>query len=584
MRRFKIKNNKLCFAILFAVVLILLPMHPAKAEGCSFLSSNPITECILEGTNYFVFLLFTLVGNGIAGLVGILYSVINIPVYPSGGIAVIDESWKIMRDFANMFFIVALIMMAFATIFDVLPGAAKYNARALFGRFLLTALLINFSLVIGVLVIQGTQVLSNTFLIAMGDISNQLGQKLNPSLLIPKLTTTTGYAQAVEQGVFKSLISLVFAVILGATFLFSLLTAVIFAFIRIPILWALLVVSPIAWILNIFPSGQGTFSKWWKTFIGWNMFLPIFLFFLYFGLYFLGQQDAVMAAIAEQVKNQNIGEGVPFTFQILFMYIMAGIFLIGGTMVAMKASMFTGTGVVGVAKWSRGVASRRLGLTAMGGAATQRLEQIKQEGLPGGFGQKLYGGQAGLERQTSRWAERFGVRGAGDKQLAKDISFNKEKFKNITDPDELKARMNSGSKQEQLAIREIMRDKGLLDNSELEETYRRYGGNETLAGKQFARSINYDKLSDTERDRWYRQTNDIETKQKIAGIMADKGEFNTIPDIQNALSLYALPVDRANFLKKAGRRITDNRLLKPLMTTGSAQEQLAVRERRIEWS
>src|SRR3989344_5864481 len=346
----KLKKQKLQWlAILFAVVLILLPTHPANA-WCASMSG-----CILEGTNYFVFLLFTLVGNGIAGLVGILYSVINIPVYPSGGIAVIDESWKIMRDFANMFFIVALIMMAFATIFDVLPGAAKYNARALFGRFLLTALLINFSLVIGVLVIQGTQVLSNTFLIAMGDISKQLGQKLNPSLLIPKLTTTTGYAQAVEQGVFKSLISLVFAVILGATFLFSLLTAVIFAFIRIPILWALLVVSPIAWILNIFPSGQGTFSKWWKTFIGWNMFLPIFLFFLYFGLYFLGQQDAVMAAIAEQVKNQNIGEGVPFTFQILFMYIMAGIFLIGGTMVAMKASMFTGTGVVGVAKWSRGV-------------------------------------------------------------------------------------------------------------------------------------------------------------------------------------------------------------------------------------
>src|SRR3989338_6572962 len=142
------KNKKVSLAILFAVVLVLLPTHPAKAEGCSFLSSNPITDCILEGTSYFIFLLFTLVGNGIAGLVGILYWVINIPVYPSGGIAVIDESWKIMRNFANMFFIVALILMAFATIFDVLPGAAKYNARALFGRFLLTALLINFSLVL----------------------------------------------------------------------------------------------------------------------------------------------------------------------------------------------------------------------------------------------------------------------------------------------------------------------------------------------------------------------------------------------------------------------------------------------------
>ena len=70
--------------------MVLLPTHAAKAD-CGIWSTSPITDCILEGTSYFIFLLFTLVGNGIAGLVGILYSVINIPVYPSGGIAVIDE-------------------------------------------------------------------------------------------------------------------------------------------------------------------------------------------------------------------------------------------------------------------------------------------------------------------------------------------------------------------------------------------------------------------------------------------------------------------------------------------------------------
>src|SRR3989344_2981127 len=386
MRRFKIKNNKLCFAILFAVVLILLPMHPAKAEGCSFLSSNPITECILEGTNYFVFLLFTLVGNGIAGLVGILYSVINIPVYPDGGIAVIDESWKIMRNFANMFFIVALILMAFATIFDVLPGAAKYNARTLFGRFLFTALLINFSLVLGVMVIQGTQVLSNTFLTSIGDMSGRLGQGLNPSLLFPKTGASTTAAQAIDQGLFGMLIQLVFALVLALTFLFSLLTATIFAFIRIPIIWALLIVSPIAWILNIFPAGEGMFKKWWSTFIGWNMFLPIFLFFLYFGLYFLQNQGEVINAISNSPSNPSTGNVAgavvqgftnSITFQTLFFYVLAAIFLIGGTIVAMKASMFSGTGVVGIAKWSRGVAARRLGLTAAGTAAQQKIKQIQ---------------------------------------------------------------------------------------------------------------------------------------------------------------------------------------------------------------
>src|SRR3989338_6636358 len=181
------KYRKLLLTITFVIVLFLLPTHPAKA---CVLGWDPISDCVLEGTSYFLYLIFTMVGSGIAALAGMLQWVINLPVYPADGqrIAVIDESWKIMRNFANMFFIVALIMMAFATIFDVLPGAAKYKARTMFGKFLFTALLINFSLVLGVMVIQGTQVLSNTFLAAIGNMSGHLGQNLNPSLLLPNIS------------------------------------------------------------------------------------------------------------------------------------------------------------------------------------------------------------------------------------------------------------------------------------------------------------------------------------------------------------------------------------------------------------
>src|SRR3990167_9519036 len=114
-----------------------------------------------------LFLTFTFVGHVISALSLGLYYVVNIPVYPEGGLAVIDESWKIMRNFANMFFIVALIVMAFATIFSI----SRYEARTLFPKFLISALLINFSLVLGTIVIDASQVLTNTFLIPIGDIS-----------------------------------------------------------------------------------------------------------------------------------------------------------------------------------------------------------------------------------------------------------------------------------------------------------------------------------------------------------------------------------------------------------------------------
>ena len=495
------KYQKYYLAIIFAVVLVFLPAHPAKAIS----PINWLATWTFEHTfGYALFLMMSVAGKFIGALATLLNWAIHIPVYPVGGIAVIDESWKIMRNFANMFFIVALIMMAFATIFDVLPGAAKYNARALFGRFLLSALLINFSLILGVLVIQGTQVLSNTFLTAIGDMANRLGQNLNPSQLLPDEGTVTA-AVSIDAAVFGTLATLIFSIVLIFTYLFSILTALIFVFIRIPILWALLIVSPIAWILNIFPAGEGTFKRWWSIFIGWNMFLPIYLFFLYFGLYFLSNQGDIIKSIASEVSQAKIGESLPFSLQLVFFYVMTAIFMIGGTMVAMKASMFSGTGVVQVAGFARGVAARRLGLTAAGTAVQQKLAQVKEEGLPGRFG-KLYGGDYGLAQQTGRFGARFGVRGAELKnqkafvdRAGKDYADLDRQYQNgqITEEEVVKrAKQFDATDPRGYAYRKLAAKIGQLDpEGEILTTTLQQLSQNPLAAEDFAKSASAGKFS-----------------------------------------------------------------------------------------
>ena len=563
---FSKKNRKYYLTIIFAVILFLLPTHPAKA---CILGWDPISSCILEGTSYFVYLIFTLVGKGIAALAVALQAVINIPVYPDGGIAVIDESWKIMRNFANMFFIVALIIMAFATIFDVFPGVAKYNARALFGRFLFTALLINFSLVLGVLVIQGTQVLSNTFLTAIGDMSGRLGQTLNPSLLLPNPGQTTLTASAVDNATFGAFISLVFALVLAATFLFSILTALIFALIRIPILWALLVVSPIAWIMNIFPAGEGTFKRWWSTFIGWNMFLPIFLFFLYFGLYFLQNQSAVMQAIAAQTRNQSLGEGVPFSLQQLFFYVLAGIFLIGGTIVAMKASMFSGTGVTQVAGWARGVAARRLGLAQRGEAAKQKWEQVQKEGLPTRFGQAIFGGERGYELEVAKRARQLGVRGA----LEKGIDIEKEKQKpfanNVT---ELRRLADSGSTEQKAAARMRLTELGALDSTRVTETYQWLGGDRSEAANKYIGGVDFGKFSTDDRKKFASSLTNIEAVKKNAMAMIEKDKLDAT-QIEELVQKVGI--------KDAAGNIINLGEIKDMLEKGNKKNLLAVSQAKV---
>ncbi|MBI2064175.1 MAG: hypothetical protein HYT66_00470 [Candidatus Yanofskybacteria bacterium] len=513
-----------------------------QSFGIESIAANAVSSVF----GWLIFLMFSAVGKLIALLATGLYYVINIPVYPDGGVAVIDESWKIMRNFANMFFIIALIVMAFATIFNI----TKYEARTLFPKFLISALLINFSLVLGVSVIDASQILSNTFLVSIGDMSDRLGQGLVNSLPMraDQISANT-VANALDGAVFGTIITLIFSVVLLFTFAFSLLTAFLFALIRIPILWALLVVSPIAWILNVFPAGQGTYKKWWKLFIGWNMFLPIFLFFLYFGLYFLQSQGDVLSKIAAQTANQPLG-GSSFTLQILFYYVLAAIFLIGGTITAMKASMFSGTGVVGVAKWSRGVAARRLGLTAAGRAAKGRYEEYKE------------GRQAQVERGTARFRDiiggvTFGRRGFQEEQLAKDVTAGKKKFERITDPAQLRSLMEKGPNRDRLAAMEILKDRKLLTERERRAGYELYEKNSPLGAKQFARSLDYDKMSGEERKGWLGRVPDIETQQKITNAMADKGdryltntEEGAEQNLNKILGLFGLEGEQRDLLKK----------------------------------
>jgi len=297
---------------------------------------------------------------------------------------------------------------------------------------------------------------------------------------------------------------------------------------------------------------QGTYKKWWSLFIGWNLFLPIFLFFLYFSLYFLQNQGAVMAAIASQTKDQKM---IGFTtFQDIFFYALASVFLIGGTMTAMKAAMksamFANTGVETVAKFVRKGIADRIGLTAAGRAARGRYEEYAE------------GRETRVQRQTSFMRDTLGKITGGrigfkEEQQAKDIAAGKKKFERITDPEQLRNLMGKGPVRDQLAVREIMKERGLLGNNELKETFNLYGGNGTLAGKQFASSINYEKLTPDQRKEWFSSIIDVGTKQKILGIMADKGDGYLTKDsegakqnLEAALKLYSLEGEQRDLLKK----------------------------------
>lgn len=408
----KIKIEKLFFPIIIIAVLFLAPAHFVwAADGLTGWLVGDMGRNIFAG---FVSVLFELIGQGIAILAKFLNLVLKLEIFTdSANAPVVYQSWTIMRDFANMFFIIALIIMAFATIFDI----AKYSVKALIAKFLIAALLINFSLTLGGLVINGAQILNNTFLTAIGDVGLRLGQAVNPTVLLP-----SGAESGLAAGGI-TLLYLIMGLILGGVYFIGVLIATVFALIRIPMVWFLLIVSPLVWIASVFPQGDSYFKNWWKQYIGWNLFLPVFLFFLYFGLFFMTNIGNTLSAISRGHEKEQLGIASA-SLQTIFTFVLSAIFLIGGVIVSFKVSFLSGTGAIKAAGWAKGTTLNALGkytgISAMGRAAQMKFQQVQKEGLPGRVGQKLYGGEAGQERRTSAWAERFGVKGV-DLQRQKDF-------------------------------------------------------------------------------------------------------------------------------------------------------------------
>src|SRR3989344_8329373 len=237
---------------LFLTVLILglfLSVFSAHALTLNPFSIGDFTyKAVANIFGYSAYLIFSAVGTFMGLAVQILAWVVNIRIYTN--IPVIQESWKIMRDFANMLFIIALVVMAYGTIFKI----QGYDFRSLIPKFLMAALLINFSLVIGGLIIDGTQVLNNTFLNAMGNISGKLGQGLDTTKLLPDPKLINEKGEAIASLTSSAIVTVIFGIFMVFVVLVSVGAPLVVALVRIPILWALLIVSPMAWLLSILPA------------------------------------------------------------------------------------------------------------------------------------------------------------------------------------------------------------------------------------------------------------------------------------------------------------------------------------------
>jgi hypothetical protein len=246
----------------------------------------------------------------------------------------VKVGWFLVRDVANMFFVVLLLVISFGTIL----GVEQYEWKKTLGKLVFAAIFINFSNTIAQLIIDVAQVFTITFVNA---ISATAGGNIITMFNIDTVYKITG---AEELGIGGNIRLETFGASV-AVFLMALLMAVTigaYALVmvaRMVVLWVLIIVSPLAYIFQVIPQTQKYAQEWWSQFINHVIVAPVMVFFVWLAFATLSAPQQYLNLNADTFEEANSAlEGQTYklsiseatSWQNLANYIIAIAFLLVG--------------------------------------------------------------------------------------------------------------------------------------------------------------------------------------------------------------------------------------------------------------
>jgi len=213
----------------------------------------------------------------------------------------VNVGWTVMLNITNMFFVVILLVIAFATIL----GIDQYEWKKLLPKFFLSAVLINFSRTICGVLIDASQVIMTTFISAVATSASTLYIKGFGLEKLEKFHSNIQSTDLVAPGIFISALGAVFF----ATMIMGVFGAYLFILAgRLIRLWILIILSPLAFALSALPKTQSFASSWWSE-LGDNLVTgPVLVFFMWLSLVVAGSGN-----IADHISSRsNVPESQQF--------------------------------------------------------------------------------------------------------------------------------------------------------------------------------------------------------------------------------------------------------------------------------
>lgn len=333
-----------------AVLAVFFAAHPASAamDDVAGVALGALGAAVSVLLGIISLLVTSVLGLGTTLLVALLtqvaqYSnIINVPTVQNG--------WIIIRDICNMFFIVILLVIAFATILR----KEEYSAQKLLPKLLIMAVLINFSKLIFGLAIDVSQIIMLTFVSSFKDGGGYFINmfQVDKWLALQKIDSTS-MEKAINQwstaiAIILGMIAAIITFVVVAVFLSVLVM-------RIIMLWIYTILSPLVFLGMAFPPiGQYT-SQISKDFVKQLVVGPALGFFLWLALTTAQSSSEIMSGSLTKGSDAPlcVGVGQFFCADKFQNFIIVIGLLLGGLMVTNQIGGAAGKAAGFGEKWAK---------------------------------------------------------------------------------------------------------------------------------------------------------------------------------------------------------------------------------------
>lgn len=261
--------------VLFAADLGTTDEPAADAE-------QPASSCRVEGIGWIVCPVAKEASKFVDAAYGFVSSLLKVqPLTTTGEQANIYNAWTIMRNFANVAFVIAFMVIIFSQLTSV--GLNNYGIKKMLPRLIVAAILVNASFWICAIAVDISNILGssiNSIFLGMeaglpsddgeqaNNFSNVIGGSAPGWEGITGLVLAGGTVAALYVGL-SALLPALLAALLAIVTVFMVLT------LRQALIVLLIIVSPLAFVAYLLPNTESLYKKWLGLFKTLLLMYPI---------------------------------------------------------------------------------------------------------------------------------------------------------------------------------------------------------------------------------------------------------------------------------------------------------------------